>query len=374
MFHPPAEVLAAIDTLGGQVDTAPLARALEGLCAPWRVAVIGRTGVGKSTLVNLLLGRREQPTGLGGITTATAEFALPDSTLLVDTPGIDEAARALSTLAPLLEGVDAVVFVIDGLQPLTATERTVLDAALPPGTPLHLVVSKLDLTDEHEVPRVLQRVTALTRGYAPSSIRRLDLRTATEIPRDLVVPPPSPPARRIEPVRLAIVAVEEALAALPPSPSRAELLQELRARWTDCVRRTERAVDAELGAQADSRLTALHRLLQRAGEAVEALRQEFLQDPRLPSVPELPLPEAPEPDPMKQVLATMAGLETARRSLRAAAARWLLEGEVALVEWAEGLDALDRNHFERKQALEALAAAREAVASGASVAGPLLAE
>lgn len=361
MYAPPPELLALVDALRGSMDPRPLLDGLEALTAPWRVAVVGRVGVGKSTLVNLLAGGRERPTGLGGVTLEAAEVALDGRIALIDTPGIDEEAAALAALAPLLERVDAVIFVVDGLQPLTATERAVLGAALPEGTPLHLVVSKLDLTDAHEAPRVLERVGALTRAHAPRSVRRLDLRSALEAPRELVEPTPTPPPRRLAALRAALDAVQGRLDALPPAPSRDALLRELRDRWTACVRATERAVDAGLGSDADSRLLALDRLARAAAPAVEALRRELAADPRLPGVPALPIPAPPDGPPVKQVLATMAGLEGARRHLRAAAARWLLDGEVALLDWAEELGDLDEAHRARRRALDALAGARAAL-------------
>lgn len=358
VYAPPPEVLALVDALHGVTDPTPLVEALHASSAPWRVAVMGRVGVGKSTLVNLLAGRRERPVGLGGVTREAAEVALDGGRTLIDTPGIDEEASALAALAPLASDVDAVIFVVDGLQPLTATERSVLGAALPEGTPLHLVVSKLDLTDPHEAPRVLDRVTALTRTHAPRSVRRLDLRSATEAPLDLLAPTPTPPPRRLAALRAALDAVERQLDALPVAPSREVLVRELRDRWAACVRATERAVDASLGSDADSRLLALDRLATAAGPAVEALRRELAADPRLPGLPELPVPARPEGPPLEQVLATMAGLEGARRHLRAAAARWLLDGEIALLDWAEELGALDAAHRAHREAVEALGRAR----------------
>lgn len=361
MYDAPPEVAALLDVVDDTVDATGLREALEALGAPWRVAVVGRVGVGKSTLVNLLLGRRDRAVGLGGVTREAARVSLDDGTVVVDTVGIDEEAAALAELAPLLAEVDAVVFVVDGLQPLTATERVVLDAALPPGTPLHLVVSKLDLTDDFEAPRVLERVAALTRHLGPRSVRRLDLRVAAEAPPDLVAPPPSPPPRRVAPVEAALDALRARVDALPPAPSRDALVRELRERWTACVRATERAVDEALDPDADTRVMAVERLAKAAVPAVEAFTRELRDDPRLPSVPALPLPEPPEGAPVQQVLATFAGLEGARRALRAAAARWLLEGEVALIDHAEDLAGIDAAHDARERLVLALGRAREAM-------------
>jgi ribosome biogenesis GTPase len=73
-------------------------------------AIVGSSGVGKSTLLNRLLGEEVQPTsgvragdGRGRHTTTTREmFVLPGGALLVDTPGLRELAVWTGT-----EAVDA---------------------------------------------------------------------------------------------------------------------------------------------------------------------------------------------------------------------------------------------------------------------------
>jgi ribosome biogenesis GTPase len=86
--------------------------ALRGLLARGLTAVLlGSSGVGKSTLVNALLGVERQPTApiraddRGRHTTVRRELvALPSGALLIDTPG-------LRLVAPLEEGDDPVALV-----------------------------------------------------------------------------------------------------------------------------------------------------------------------------------------------------------------------------------------------------------------------
>lgn len=359
-------VRAILDAVRPVLDPAPLVEALCGVEAlPWRIAVVGRLGVGKSTLVNLLVGSRIRPTGLGGVSTDVVEVELPDGAVLVDTVGLDDEVEALDRLQPLLEEVDAVVWIVDGLQPMTATERRVLDASLIPGTPLHVRVSKLDLTDDHEPEAVLERVRRLAARHRPVTVQRLDLRGATEAPVDLLARTPSP--RRVRRVQDALDALQAMLDALPPTETRADAIRRIRARWTEEVRHIERSVDERIADgtlenKVDA-LTHLHRL----GDAVRArFVAELADDPVLgmPAPPDLPSPERPDSAWFRKVVASMSGIEGARRILRAGAARWLAEGEVVLLDWLEGLaslDAIDARHAAKVRAQDALSRARLAL-------------
>ncbi len=162
-----------VRTARDRIDTEALSEALSALDAHWRVTVLGRRSVGKSSLINAVLGRPERKVGLGGVTTEVA--IVVESTLtLVDTPGIEDEAGALRVLQPLLEESDAAVWVVDGLQPMTATERRVVSGALVPNTPLWVVVSRLDLADPTDVDAVLARVSLLAEPFAPEGVRRID--------------------------------------------------------------------------------------------------------------------------------------------------------------------------------------------------------
>ncbi len=110
--------LVAVEAVAPGVPTVPVSArtgaGLDGLRAHLRpgttAAILGSSGVGKSTLVNALLGEDRQATAAvrehdsrGRHTTTHRElFELPGGALLVDTPGI----RALEVLGAD-EGVDA---------------------------------------------------------------------------------------------------------------------------------------------------------------------------------------------------------------------------------------------------------------------------
>ncbi|GAB7562381.1 GTPase Era [Methylobacillus methanolivorans] len=117
------------------------------------VAIVGRPNVGKSTLLNHILGlklsitsRKAQTTRhrvLGIHTTEDTQF------LFVDTPGfqqkhINALNRSLNrTVTQVLSDVDVVLFVIEPMH-LGEADRKVL-ALLPKNQPVFLVVNKADL-------------------------------------------------------------------------------------------------------------------------------------------------------------------------------------------------------------------------------------
>lgn len=116
------------------------------------VAIVGRPNVGKSTLMNHLIGQKISITSKKAQTTRnrvtgiytddTAQFAF------VDTPGFQTNHRnALNdrlnqNVTEALSGVDVVVFVVEAMR-FTDADRVVLKQ-LPKHTPVVLVVNKID--------------------------------------------------------------------------------------------------------------------------------------------------------------------------------------------------------------------------------------
>lgn len=139
---------AAGDAGAGAV---PVTDSAESRCG--HVAIVGRPNVGKSTLLNHLIGqklsitsRRPQTTRhqVLGICTAGAV-----QTIYVDTPGIHKAAtRAINrymnrAAVSVLDDVDVVIFVVDALK-WTEDDALVLERLEKTQVPVILAVNKID--------------------------------------------------------------------------------------------------------------------------------------------------------------------------------------------------------------------------------------
>ncbi|WP_216901590.1 GTP-binding protein [Synechococcus sp. CCY 9618] len=174
-----------------------------------RVAVFGRVGVGKSSLLNALLGEEHFATDVAhGCTRHLRQRAWGqpvgglEGVDLVDTPGIDEiAAAARSRLAARVAlGADLVLLVIDS--DLTVMDAEALADLLASGKPLLLVLNRSDCWPEAErdallasiqrrLPPGARHLRPLAVAAAPRQARlRSDGRVRSE---------PAPP--RVEPLR-----------------------------------------------------------------------------------------------------------------------------------------------------------------------------
>jgi len=353
----------AVEVSRPLLDVSTLTAAIAQWNAPWRVAVVGRISTGKSTLVNLLTGRETRPTGLGGVTDEIAVERAGEVEVL-DTPGIDDESRALAVLQPLLETVDVVIWVIDGLQPLTATERRVFDACLVDGTPLHILVSRLDLTEEAEVDSVLQRVRTLTARHAPLTVRRADLRHCQEPPVGLLDRVRSP--RRHRALLDALDALTAALEALPEAPDLPQIRARIRGQWASTVRRAAEDIEATIDSgDIDHKEQAVRALSKISSAAVRSFEEQLSLDPavtdhlRVHGPPPMPVPSVRARSPLRYVLAGMSGAEGAQRALKVAAAQWMADGEIALNEWIDAGADLNAEYSRRHRVLDAIDCAKQ---------------
>ena len=133
------------------------------------IAVFGRVSVGKSALVNALLGEQRFATSpLHGETRSVQsgqwhEFR-DGNVFLIDTPGINEVAgEAREQLAREVAGrADLVLFVVDG--DLTQAELDALRALSAVGRPLLLVLNKTDRYNDAERTQLHDALLEHARG------------------------------------------------------------------------------------------------------------------------------------------------------------------------------------------------------------------
>jgi len=116
-------------------------------------AVIGRPNVGKSTLVNRIVGEKVAITSPTAQTTRNrlrGILSRPDAQLiLVDTPGIHKPHHRLGEVLvhnarTAVGDVDAVLFVVDGAEPAGSGDAFIAEGLKGLQMPLWLVLNKLD--------------------------------------------------------------------------------------------------------------------------------------------------------------------------------------------------------------------------------------
>ncbi|MFV0427310.1 MAG: ribosome biogenesis GTPase Der [Beutenbergiaceae bacterium] len=138
---------ADVALLDGDRDEAPAPQALPVL------AVIGRPNVGKSTLVNRILGRREAVVqDTPGVTRDRVRYEAEWAGrrfLLVDTGGWEHDARGLpgrvaEQAEAAIELADAVLFVVDATVGATSTDEQVVRLLRRSKKPVILVANKVD--------------------------------------------------------------------------------------------------------------------------------------------------------------------------------------------------------------------------------------
>lgn len=135
------------------------------------VAIVGRPNVGKSTLLNHILGQKLSITSRKPQTTRHRILGIVtqenSQTVYVDTPGIHgEERKAINrymnrAALSALKDVDLVLFVVDGLK-WTPDDDLVIEKVKASGLPAMLVINKVDEVDDKEalLPRI-QELTAL---------------------------------------------------------------------------------------------------------------------------------------------------------------------------------------------------------------------
>lgn len=144
--------------------------------APYRsgfVAILGRPNVGKSTLVNRLVGRKVSIVSDHPQTTRrriTGVLDLPGcQVVLLDLPGFqrpfDSLTRRMQTVVDeTLREVDAALVLLSAVDPFGGGDRYVLRAVAAAGLPGVTVLNKVDLLDGRRLGARLEEARALAGG------------------------------------------------------------------------------------------------------------------------------------------------------------------------------------------------------------------
>src|SRR5467141_4497152 len=124
------------------------------------VCILGRPNAGKSTMLNALVGEklaiispkpqttRNRIQGVVHLPQAKGRDA--GQIVLIDTPGVHRpdsslGRRMMVEVREALEGCDLVLLIVDVTKRFTAADEFVLHMAKPSGTPVYLLLNKIDL-------------------------------------------------------------------------------------------------------------------------------------------------------------------------------------------------------------------------------------
>ena len=153
-----------LDSLPTPIE--PVEEQLENELAGVRVAVIGRPNVGKSTLVNRLLGEERQVVyDMPGTTRDAIDIPFErdgSNYVLIDTAGVrrkgkvDETAEKFSVVKALdaMARAHVVILVIDGRESLVDQDLHILQYALEAGAALIIAINKCDGLDGDQKSKI----------------------------------------------------------------------------------------------------------------------------------------------------------------------------------------------------------------------------
>ena len=130
------------------------------------VSILGRTNVGKSTLLNSLVGEKVAITTCKSQTTRTAIRAIVNrensQIIFIDTPGIHKPKTKLGntmleTAWGTISNVDITLFVVDGSKKeLGKGDRIILDKIKEAKAKTILVINKVDLVKKEEIFKLIE--------------------------------------------------------------------------------------------------------------------------------------------------------------------------------------------------------------------------
>jgi len=194
------------------------------------IAVVGRPNVGKSTLVNRLVGVKVTITGSGPLTTRTriqGVLSLPHAQLIVaDTPAMHEprdllGTRMVEVTRQAIADADVIVWVLDAARGITDEDQYVAALLRQAVAPAVAVLNKADRASAARLQDLTRNVSALmsARAFLPVSalkgtnVDQLVQRLVPLLPEGPQYFPTSIHTDQPEPFRIAELIREQACAA-----------------------------------------------------------------------------------------------------------------------------------------------------------------
>ena len=134
------------------------------------VAIVGRPNVGKSTLMNRLLGQKVSIVSPRPQTTRTKIMGIKSmpgaQVIFLDTPGIDRAGGyfhrlMVKTATNSLEGADVILWIVEAADPLSQDDKLILEILKRVKSPVLLAINKVDLVEKETLLPMIDRFRAL---------------------------------------------------------------------------------------------------------------------------------------------------------------------------------------------------------------------
>jgi len=134
------------------------------------IAIVGRPNVGKSTLMNRLLGQKVSIVSPRPQTTRAKIMGiknLPEAQLIfLDTPGIDKSGGyfhrlMVKTAMNSLEGADLILWMVEAPDPLSRDDKLILESLKSVKSPILLAINKVDLVEKERLLPTIDRFRAL---------------------------------------------------------------------------------------------------------------------------------------------------------------------------------------------------------------------
>lgn len=158
------------------------------------VTVLGRPNVGKSSLMNKLVGEKVAIVSPKAQTTRTGEKGiLTDGDcqiVFIDTPGVHKPKNKLGEymercVRASIDGVDAIVIVLDGTRRLTDGDAAFIEKYLKGSAPVFIVINKVDAVGFDVIYPMLDKLsyllTATSERNAAREIIPLSARTGKNV-------------------------------------------------------------------------------------------------------------------------------------------------------------------------------------------------